>query len=121
MYCSEEVKGNLDPARRVVCGHCTLRMVLYVRNLEEETGIKIVDSTHYALASTRRRTKKERINLSKELESARKSRGWSLRQLADYLELGHTYVTRMEQGVKPLNQKALEFIKLVNRKGVPLK
>ncbi len=48
-----------------------------------------------------------------ELRNARIKRRWSQLMLADELDISRPYITRMENGLKPLNQRALEFIKSI--------
>ena len=64
-------------------------------------------------------TKKERVLDGAELKNARLKKNWSQRLLAWKLGCDRSYVARMENGRKPLNNKALAFIEDVTAKENP--
>ena len=109
-YCGKDLrKWNVDPLSTLVCDDCTRKLVGRVKFLEKETGIDIVDTTHFYLA-VEAYGEKRRRNLSQDLKKVRNERGWSLRRLADHLGIHHSYVSLMENGRKPLSEKALAFM-----------
>jgi len=108
--CGKDISDyNLDDSMKIQCDMCTLRKVLYLEELEKETGIKIINKDHYKIAKAEKENNTSR-NLMKELKEKRKSKGWTTRFLGSVLGVSHVYVTQMENGSKPLNKKALEFI-----------
>ena len=100
---------NLTSYTKVQCDMCTIRKVLWLEELERETGIDIINTFTYQLAKAQRETNNKR-NLHKELKEARRSKKYSARFLGDLLGVSHVYILKMENGSKPLNKKALDFI-----------
>ena len=110
IYCGKEVKGNIRKDCDVICGHCAMRLVGRIRKLEEESGIEIKNSEDMRKAEEIIE-QKEMNYTGKDLREARKKKSLSQASLAFLLLTTPAYISQMESGAKPLNLKAIEFIK----------
>jgi len=139
--CGEPIYANVESKREVVCFKCTAWMVEEVRKLEKEFGHKIrakrnkprkgnklkkkdgekdeplgiirnAKDYRYALElRDEKKKQKEDKNSSEALVEARKKGGFSQKSIAEYLGCSVQYLSKMENGCKPLNTKAIEFLK----------
>ena len=64
-------------------------------------------------------TREEKIMQGSELRNARIKKRWSQMMLAEQINVSRPYITRMENGRKPLNKKALDFIASVESQSDP--
>lgn len=82
--------------------------------LSERVGIVrwLEKATHQEFKNTEDfRNKMQRFLTSGDkLKKARKKKGWSQEVTSYYLGVSKQFISKMEKGTKPLNQKALQFI-----------
>ncbi|MFC2164054.1 helix-turn-helix domain-containing protein [Acidobacteriota bacterium] len=141
--CGEPIYSNVESSWKPTCFKCTARRVEEVRKLEKEFGHKIRERRRksrkgkkvkkedeplgiirnakdyqYALELQEKKKEDDQAKWSpEELVEARKKGGLSQKTLAEYLECSASYLNMMEKGGKPLNTKALDFI----REGIKFK
>jgi DNA-binding transcriptional regulator YiaG len=91
-----------------------LKKVLGVSRVERLAGVQITgkgSAKAYDEISKIAETKKDRKSLAGLLAPIRKSKGFSQGSLAEELEVSQNYLSEMEHGRKPLNIKALQWIR----------
>ena len=125
--CGESIYANVSQDLDVECENCTENKIIDIEQLEKEVGGElrrlrkkskknkeslgiIRNKKDYELALFLLEKKKEK-GASEQLLEARKKMGFSQKTLANYLGCSPNYLCEMEKGRKPLNIKAMEFIK----------
>lgn len=128
--CMQPIYDNVDKNREVICSDCTQMKIVSIRSLEGEFKYSIRKfqskkrkrrkkplgiirrKKDYVFASHIQKAKEDKEKITnKELVEARKKRGLSQQTLAVYLGCSKHYLSMMEKARKPLNKKALKFIK----------
>jgi len=125
--CGEPIYASVSKHSDVVCEHCTENKVADIEQLEQEVGAElrrlrkkskkneeslgiIRNKNEYGLALRLLKKKKEKT-ANEQLLEARKKQGLSQKALANYLGCSSNYLCEMEKRRKPLNQKAIQFLK----------
>ncbi len=112
--CGEEnIKFNVGENCTFTCWKCTARKFDFVRQLERETGVEITNTEKYLRALSEWGNQK-RLKVENKMGLAfkdwRKKKGWSRESTALHLGISNDYLKKMENGVKPLIPKMLEFL-----------
>ena len=112
--CGNQVSGNVDPKRELVCWRCTDRLVEKIRTEEEllKTSFRDTKDYEFKLRSFKEKGKAENQNVL--LKKARKKMGWSQRRLATELGISQQFVAQMEMGRRTLTPTSLALLELVN-------
>ena len=100
----------LDCTPKVICARCTQEKVNFVRMLERETGIEIINTLEYQDARLSWNEKKAATAFNKKLRDARKGKGWSQKAMAAYLGVTKQRLNDMESGRRPLTKHNLRLI-----------
>jgi len=133
-------KFNVDFSREIICDRCTMGeakpacsgepptlgaeianlKTLFDQAKEEKQGVLTIQFFEHLLNDEFKNTEEFVAKVSKYLEGRflsgkhlkylRKLKQWSQSLLAAKLECGQRYVSDMESGRKPLNQKAIEIL-----------
>jgi len=125
--CGAAIYSSASKHSDVVCKHCTENKVANIEQLEKEVGAElrrlqkkpkkngeslgiIRNKKDHELALCLLKRIKEKI-ANEGLLEARKEKGFSQKALANYLGCSPNYLCEMEKGRKPLNKKAIAFLK----------
>jgi DNA-binding transcriptional regulator YiaG len=106
--CSEPIYENVSADRRITCWKCTDIKVQNIKRLEEETKIEVNKSSDLGSISAKKKLD-TLLEPGKRLLNTRKEMGFSRAKLAIFLGVSINYLRKMENGLKPLNRKALGF------------
>jgi len=103
---------NYKGDREFICSRCVIARVNFVAMLERKIKMEIRTTRDFyeahRLWESKNRGQEE--SLAKKLIEMRKLKGWTQEALGVFFGISQNYLSKMENGCKPLNQKALEFI-----------